>query len=234
MQVKSAFVFFAVIFLSACCATQYRVNVNSLVAGGGPGGITYVILPGNSGIPPGDLQFIEFSKYVGKVVEEKGYIPAVNGENADVAVFLSYGVGNPRDFSYVYAFPAGKARGLRDGIKTEKPSHSVKGYETYSGRYNTHFRFVFLDAYDLRRSRQTGTAAELWETSITSAGSNNDMRFTFPILLAGAKGYVGVDTGSAIEIILDQEDARVRALKSGDPAPEANWREDFRVKLNKK
>ncbi|MFA6433213.1 MAG: hypothetical protein WCW52_00815 [Elusimicrobiales bacterium] len=55
------------------------------------------------------------------------------------------------------------------------------------------------------------------------------------VLLAAAKGYVGVGSGRTIEVVLDAEDARVMDITLDKYSkPEADWREDIRAKLDKK
>jgi len=232
MQVKNLLLSFVFIFSSACCSNKFHVNVNSLVSEGGVARKKYLLLPGNGNISLNDLLFREFSSYVTNALAVQGYKPAKNMETADLAIFLSYGVGNPRDYQYIYSFPVWDSDGRTERIKTFKPSYGIKGYSPYGGSYARNFRFIFLDAYDLRLSRDAGEPVQVWETSITSGGSSDDLRMAFPVLLAAAREYIGVNTGRTIEYIMDSEDPRITDITGGDGAiPESNWREDFRSRM---
>jgi hypothetical protein len=56
----------------------------------------YIIMPGSKDVQPGDLQFLEYAGYVEKILNEKGFVKASQFADADIAVFLSYGIGNPK------------------------------------------------------------------------------------------------------------------------------------------
>jgi hypothetical protein len=234
MKAKTLFALCFVFFLSGCAA-KFRVSVNSLVAENGATRKNYLLLPGNGNTEPDDLLFREFSAYMARVLAARGYSPAQNAETADLAIFMSYGIGNPKDYQYSYVFPAWNPALGTERVASYKPSAGIKGYAPYNGSYAGKFRFIFLDAYDLRKSRLAGKPVELWETSITSGGSSDDLRLSFPILLTAARESIGVNTGHSVEYVLDPEDPRILDIKAGKNAVEsANWREELRSRLDRK
>jgi hypothetical protein len=219
--------------LCACAGAKYHVSVSSLVARAAVPGKSYLLFPGNLGVTPDDLQFREFAHYVGKALKERGYKPAASAGEAALAVFISYGVGDPRSGRYHYRFPPAESGGRASGMKTERPALFVPGYEFFAGRYKTYFRYVFLDAYDLRRTMRTGYPSEVWAVSMTSGGSSGDLRLAFPALVAAAKSSIGVDTGRVVEVVLDQSDPGVTAMRGENySAASGNWREELSRKLS--
>lgn len=87
------------------CATQFRVNVDSLSSESATGKKSYILLPSNKNTTPGDLQFKEFAAYVHRALLAQGFTQVESLEKADIAIFLAYGIGDPQEHSYSYALP---------------------------------------------------------------------------------------------------------------------------------
>jgi hypothetical protein len=90
------------LFLFLACAVSYQVEVNSLASPEATTKKKFVILPGMEGVELQELQFQEFARYVKKALESKGYTEAQNAYDADVAVFLNYGIGAPKETVYFH------------------------------------------------------------------------------------------------------------------------------------
>lgn len=101
--------FFMLAVLSGCATVgqqpQYHVEVDSLAAPTAREKHTYLLLPGNEGITWDDLQFQEYALYLMRVLNSQGFISADKAEDADVAIVLSYGIGDPQTHQYSYALP---------------------------------------------------------------------------------------------------------------------------------
>jgi hypothetical protein len=100
-------------FLISGC-TRYRVIVDSLKDDSLYTGNNYILLSSIKDVDTNDLQFKEFSKYVIRALALKGYRQVGNIEQADMAVFLSYGIGQPEKEYYSYKMQ------LRTLIKRKK------------------------------------------------------------------------------------------------------------------
>jgi len=98
----------ALLLLAGCASMgrpRFHVVVDSLASAGADQHRTYVLLPGNEGVTWEDLQFQEYSRYVQRALEARGFQPAQEAEDADVAIVLSYGIGDPQTRQYTYSLP---------------------------------------------------------------------------------------------------------------------------------
>jgi uncharacterized protein DUF4136 len=222
--------------LAAGCAStqQFRVSVDSLARPDSVARKSYVLLPGNKGTGADDLQFQEYATYVHRALAARGLVHATRLEDADIAVFLSYGIGDPQTHYYTYSLPiwgqtgySGSTTsgalntfggyGTYSGTTTYTPTYGVTGYSNQLSSATTYFRFILLDAYDMESYKQEKTLAQVWRSTITSTGSSEDLRCVFPVMLAGSAKYLATNTGQKIEIGLDEENAAVLYIKGQPP-----------------
>lgn len=221
----------SVLLLSGCANMRpptFHVNVDSI--GDARENKTYILLPGNKDTNPNDLQFKEYASYVNRALQEKGFIQAETFQEANVAIFLGYGIGDPREHQYTYSLPAWGQTGVSSayttgtvssyggygsysGTTTYTPTYGITGSTTHSGSYTTYFRFMLLDAIDLDEYRKSDKEVQLWKTTVTSSGSSGDLRRVIPILVAASKKYIGTNTGKKVKVELSEEDDQVKAVK---------------------
>lgn len=218
--------------LSGCASAgaSFSVSVNSLSSTLASESRTYIILPGNENVNLNDLEFLEYMGYLKRALDIKGFALAENFEDADVAVLLSYGIGDPRDHHYSYAIPTWGQTGVSSSstsgnvsvygntatyssTTTYRPTWGVTGYNRVSGSYTTFFRYVVIQGYDLKKYLQSEELVQLWQTQITSRGSSSDLRYVFPVLIGAASAYLASDTKKIIELDLSENDPRVRRVK---------------------
>ena len=87
------FIAAAALLCSAGCGNTYQVNVSGLSTGTLPSRHSYVLLPAQQDTHVEDLQFKEFSGYIEKVLLRKNLTRTNSSAEADVAIFLGYGIG---------------------------------------------------------------------------------------------------------------------------------------------
>jgi len=220
------------ILLMTGCATitpQFHVNVDSLSTGNSNEGKNYILIPGNEGVNINDLQFKEYALYINRVLISLGYISAKSFEKADLAIFLSYGIGDPQEHQYSYSLPVFGQTGVSSAntygtlnsfgnyssVTTFTPTYGVTGYTSHAGAYSQFFRFMLLETYDLDIYRKSKKEIQVWKTMVTSTGSSGDLRMVFPILVAASKPYIGSNTGQQVKIILDENDQSIIDVKTG-------------------
>lgn len=214
------------------CATmqpQFSVRVDS-ISGGTADKNSYILLPGNKDTKAEDLQFKEYAAYVNRALIKQGFVPAESFENANVAIFLIYGIGDPQEHQYSYSIPTWGQTGVSSsyttgtissyggygsysGTTTYTPTYGITGNTTHIGSHITYFRFMVLDAVDLDEYKKSEKEVQLWKTTVTSSGSSGDLRQVFPILVAASQQYVGKNTGQKVEVNLYEEDERVIEIK---------------------
>lgn len=230
-------IYFAMALLSGCATMgqpQFRGTVDSLASSAAKEKHTYILLPGNKGVTWDDLQFQEYALYLTRVLNMQGFVSAEKAEDADVAIVLSYGIGDPQTQQYSYALPVWGQTGVSSaytygtataygnsatysGTTTYTPTYGITGYATQVGSVTTYFRYALVTGYDFKAFKESNKQVQLWRTTITSTGSSGDLRRVFPILISAAVPYLATNTGRQIPVQLYESDEIVRAVK-GEPS----------------
>ena len=219
-------------FLMTGCATapHFVVGVNSLRNPNSREISKYVLYPGSKDTDSNDLQFQEFAGILQQVLDKKGMSRVDNPADADAAIFVVYGIGNPERHQYSYSIPtfgqtgggsasySGSSYGSGGAVYTqgtvyEQPTFGVTGSVAGTGEYTTFSRYLFLTAIDADLYRKTNKEIQLWNTRIVSVGSSGDLRWVLPFMIAGAEQMIGTDTGRMIEVSLSESDERVAELR---------------------
>lgn len=220
-------------FLAGCATTgpSFRVHVDSINNPEAQSGNTYVLLSADKDISESDLHFKEFASYVNRVLASRGMRETSNFDEADMAIFLVYGIEEPQEQQYSYSVPIwgqtgvsssttygtvssyGGGYGIYSGTTSYTPTYGVTGYSSHTGNLVTFFRYMFLDAYDLATYRNTEKEVQAWKLKVTSTGTSGDIRQVFPVLVAASKDYLGTNTGKRISVNLHETDDAVLEVK---------------------
>lgn len=224
-----------VLVLSGCATVSqsyFKVSVDSLASPSAQEKHTYILLPGNEGVTRDDLQFKEYAQYLVRVLDAKGFVMAQNADDADVAIILSYGIGNPQKEQYSYSLPVWGQTGVSSsttygninsygnsasysGTTTYTPRYGVTGYSSHIGTRTTYFRYAVIAGYDFKEFKETKRQVQIWTTSITSTGTSGDLRQMFPILISASVPYLATNTGQKVQVYISENDKVVRAVKEG-------------------
>lgn len=222
-----------VVALGGCATTEqvtFNVAVDSLASSQAPNNKTYLLIPGNEGVTWDDLQFQEYATYLMRVLSTQGYISAQSADEADLAIVLSYGIGDPQTHQYSFDLPTWGQTGVSSsntyGTATTygnttsvnattiyTPTYGVTGYNTYAGTRTSFFRYALITGYDFEKYKETEQQIQLWKTTITSTGSSGDLRRVFPILISAAVPYLATNTGQKIDVSLQEKDELVKVVK---------------------
>ena len=217
---------------SASCsmyAPRYAVAVSGIADQEMKPKKKYVLLSGEEGIQETSLQFKEYASFVNRALSAKGYILVDEHNEAETAIFLTYGIGDPTTSTYTYSVPVWGQTGVSSsstygtvssyggygtysGTTTYTPTYGITGYSSRVGQQTTYFRHAELTAVDL--ASFTGPeSTPIWKTTIGSSGTSGDLRHVFPVMLGAAAEYIGENTGEIISIHLLAGDSRVRQIK---------------------
>lgn len=172
------------------CGASFHIDVDSISSGDMALGSKCIILP----LEPeavSQLHFKEYTPYIKRALENKGYNVTGNKDEAQLAILIEYGVSGPRKNVYSYD--------TTDGVKV--------------GTSTSHTMTIVLDAYDLDVYRKTQKKVQAWKTTVMSTGSSADLRRVFPVMIAAASKYIGENTGKQIRIKLFENDKRVEEIK---------------------
>ena len=215
-------------------APTFNVTVDSLASADAPGKKTYILLPGNEGVSWDDLQFKEYAVYLMRVLNAQGYVVATSETEADVAIVLSYGIGDPQTREYTYTLPTWGKTGVASSSTsatastygnqttvnantTYTPSYGITGYRTHTGSETTFFRYALVTGYDYMEFKASKRQVQLWKTTIMSTGSSGDLRRVFPILISAAVPYLASNTGQKVPVSISESDKVVNAVKGQVP-----------------
>lgn len=216
--------------VTACAKYKVWVGVDSLAAPEASIKKRFVLFPGNKGVSPDDLQFREFAAYIERALTARGF-SLVPIQEADIAIFVSYGVGNPEHHEYTKNIPIYGQTGISSATTsgtvstfgnmgsrysattTYTPTYGITGYQAQTHRYTTYTRFLFLQAYDLARYRTEGQQVQVWTTAGISTGSSDDLRDIFPYLAASLQPYIAENTGKRTQVVVDDLDQRVIEIR---------------------
>ena len=216
-------------FLISGC-TRYRVIVDSLKDDSLYTGNNYILLSSIKDVDTNDLQFKEFSKYVIRALALKGYRQVGNIEQADMAVFLSYGIGQPEKEYYSYSVPiygetgggistfnattsGSKGYSSTSGTIYTPPTYGIVGSSTVTGSTSTYFRWLVIESVNLNEFKKNQKVVPTCKTIITSRGSMGDLRKVFPIMVGAGADYFCDDTAGQIKIDLNENDKRVQRIR---------------------
>jgi hypothetical protein len=190
---------------------RYTIGIDSIASKKANEKIYYILLPGNKDENVDNLKYKEFAKYVNRALKLSGFIHVKHQEDADIMIFLTYDIGDPKEHVYTYAIPVFGQTGYSSShtsgtlksygnygtyskTTTYTPSFGIKGYGTGVGSFITYFKYIVLDAYDLKKYAKSNKMIQVWRTTITNNGESGDLRKMFPRMLGGALGYIGEDT----------------------------------------
>jgi hypothetical protein len=240
-------VLFGLTFLFGCAASpQFNLSVSALAAPGAEAARRYVLLPGNEGVKPGDLQFQEYAEYVHRAMALQGFEKAASEQDAQLFVVAAYSIGDPQQHTYTYSVPQWGQTGISSattygtantygtvsnygtysgatsysGTTYYQPTYGVTGFSSGVGQYITYTRTLGLIAFDAASTRAGSEPKELWRVSVVSTGSSGDLRLIFPYLVTAAQPYVGKATaGKAIDVSFGESDVRVAQIRGEVTVP---------------
>jgi len=204
----------------------YFVRVDSINAPQANLKKKYVLFSGSKDIAKTDLQFKEFSRYVIKALNSKGYVKVEDAKEAEIAISLLYGISAPQQRASsvpLYGQTGISSSSTLGTISTYGSTSTYSGTTSYTPTYGivgaipvtrtAYTRYLVLDAYDLERFKQSKEAVEVWKTTVISSGSSGDLRRVFPYLIVGATPYLGTNTGKQVTVRLSADDPKVLAIK---------------------
>lgn len=236
---KSSFFCLLIMMLTFGCSRIYVIKIDSINNSKVYPYKKYLIIPGNKGLDTSDLIFNEFSTYLDRVLLSKGYNKAENIDGAEIAIIMSYGISEP-EISY-HSEPIHDFRG---GTSTfEIDSYGSEGYSHSSGNVSTtpemqvvgsevvkdvvFNRYLILIGVDLKEFKKDNKIKPMWETTITSKGESDDLRKVFPILVAAADDYLGLNTNGKVTVRLTEYHDKVKKVRGlvkseVEPNPESD------------
>ena len=201
---------------------RVHTSVSSLASENATTLKSYVLVPSSSSTSINDLQFKEYSSYVKKLLNKNGYEVAHEDETPDLVIFVGYGIGEPEQTQNTYSMPilgtaptgvytvngtsiSNGGTTQVNGTVTQQRALAVTGYSTHTNTTINYTRHLELYAVDVSVYQTTNEILPVWQSTVVSRGRNGDLRYVFPYLVAALDKYVGVDSGSVVEVTIRQD-----------------------------
>lgn len=235
--------FFAAVLIMVGCFPQAKtptvlMSVNSFSSPNANLYRSYVVLPLEQRVQASDLEFQEYAGYLRKALAQRGLAEARTFEEASLAIFLGYGVGEPREHVYSYSVPVWGQTGVSashtttqaydfggfttaNSRTTYQPSYGVTGYRQEVGSYTTFSRYAIVSAVDVGQYKERQAIAEVWKTTIVSVGESGDLRAAMPFMVSGATAFLAESSGGYVPRSIPVDDPHVQWLRSAPPPEQA-------------
>ncbi|MEW5755052.1 MAG: hypothetical protein AB1810_02000 [Pseudomonadota bacterium] len=227
-MIRLFFPLMIVLLLLGCAprALQVQVDAISNPAVTEPGK-RYQLKSGIAHVNENDLYFQEFSQIIHRSLQQRGFSPAANPDEAEIIILLSYGVSGGKTERYTYSTPIYDFVGgdtytiqetTKDNTGKETTTTSriyvplttrVVGRDIREGSYTTYTAHLMLEARDPKADKN---AAALWRATAEVTSPNNDLRGLMPVLASALQPYLGANTGRVITLKLEPNDPQVQQL----------------------
>jgi hypothetical protein len=197
---------------AAGCTPVQHVTVTGWNDGKGISNKSYCLAP-DKDVVKGDLEYDEYAVYARRLLAERGYTET-DCSKAKVLISLAYGVGG-RSQSHSYPEPYYGEEGPPRATFFDPQRYTVMGTEGYPGTPNNYVRFVRMAAYDMGPGGSRGP--QRWRIDASSIGAGTDLRRIVPFLMAGARGYIGTDTGRSVRTDVKENAPGYQLVTGGKP-----------------
>jgi hypothetical protein len=213
------------------CATvpanlrRYDVNVDSIAGKNQIPNKHYILAPGMETARIMDLEYFEYADYVHRALSKKGYVRAEGIHDANIVIFLAYGISDSYAPPEIVLVPgwnsvdllqpsSDESRQADDPVTSRRPSLSdmpqdeigIGGVLAGNLSSAVSTRVIILDAFNLNAYREKRKEVRVWRMKVSSTGRTADLRQLFPIMLAGALDHIGEDTRGKIEQWIYEDD----------------------------
>ena len=222
----------AILFLVGCVPpkTRYQSSVDAISAPDNIQRNKYVMMSAVKGVTVDDLQFQEYGRYLEKALAQRGFIKVEAIQDAELVIFVDYGIGEPKEHHYSYEVPTWGQTGVSgsytsgnintfggsstfSGVTTYTPTYGITGSQELSDSVTTFTRFIQLEAVDNMVFKNTNKIVQIWKTHLVSTGRSGDLREVFPYLVSAMMPYLGANTGKALQVITQQDDPFVLSVR---------------------
>ncbi|MCC2616176.1 DUF4136 domain-containing protein [Aestuariibacter halophilus] len=192
---------------------------------------TYQLVPSQQGVSEHDLQFLEFSKYIHRLMKLNGYTSANPEEIPQIVIFVGYGIGEPEESYSTYsmpilgATPTGNYSLITQSTSTGSTTYSnstisqqtslgITGFIPHVRKTVTYAKHLELYAVDVSAYLESSKIIPVWETKVVSTGRPWDLRNIFPYLVAASSKYLAKGSGKSVEVVV-REDNLVKRYVEG-------------------
>ena len=178
-NMKSLFFFLSLFMSLNVSAQKYVVNYQTY-GNYNFYGKTIFLESSTKGLTTDDIEFREYSKYIGKLFSFNGASMTLDRSNANVIVYVCCAISEPQKDVYnspTVSIPSGNYVWRFGGPRT----------------YTSYTRYLELKAYT------TSDSNNVWKATITSSGSSGDYSSILPVLCFSIRNSIGKASNNEIE-----------------------------------
>lgn len=198
----------------------------------------YIIIPADKNIYYESLEFKEYSNYVARAMHMQGFYTSKNINEADAVVFLSYGISDPQKHTYTDYTPVWGQTGVQSSSTygtvnpytgsysantTYIPQYGITGYVPEVRTVTIYARGIGLNAFMLNKGEKSiNIGPQMWKLNVASAGRSGILRDVFPVMIFGAREYIGKDSKQSIRFEIKENDKDLIRFIRGDNTASVN------------
>ena len=183
-------------------STSYTVAISCLSSGDYPMGAKYVLLPADPAVSVSDLHFKEFADYTERLLSQNFFrrIPVSQQAMSDMVIYLSYSISGPRQSFDTVSRPQFGTSGYQ--VMSGGYLAPVYGYTGYANEVVTSIDYTRQIILEAVKPGATSPAdrIQLWKATITSTGTNSNLREVFPIMLAASQGFLPGNCNTVVQM----------------------------------
>lgn len=173
----------------------------------------------------------ELTTYVENALAEAGFQEAAQESEADLAIFFTYGVSEPKTFEWQAVIPIYRQSGVSSKTTTGEsrtyqnhyrsttqfssqtyytPRYEVTGSRSISKSETYYIRHLNVSGYYMA-DVQTDSAPPLqWTTTATSTGSSEELRKIFPYIAYSTIVYLGKSSKESRRMEFEVGDRKIQ------------------------
>jgi hypothetical protein len=228
-----------ILVVLAGCGTLYELEINASNPRHTELGGSYVLVPMHPSVVD---ETGDFEKYFDQI--ERGLsgtelrrVPLARLADADVVIFVSFGISEPEYVGYSSKTPmfqessrpqidegprqssTSSTKSGSSGAVDPPPEQDFVGTHSYTFVRTKYWRdlFLFASTFDWDGSDISSIqrADSLWSVSVSTRGSSANLDEVMPVMIAAAKPYVGVHSKDLIVEKMNGIDSRIKAISEG-------------------
>jgi hypothetical protein len=180
---------------------------------------------------PGDLRYQEVLRHVEHALASRGFRPATVPSQAELHLFVDFGVGDPVSRTHTFATPIyaelGGGYATRTRQTTDAQGKTTTTTESVSvpGRYErvgtdvttnivtTYRKHLRLSARLREPGVQPEAGREVWTVTAVSNDQRGDLRSALPLLAAALTPYIAADSGRALVLAFTERGGTLVPVK---------------------
>lgn len=211
--------------LGACARFHIETSVSARARPTALRWTEYFIVPGLKGVDVNDLEFQEYADFVERALASRGLRRTQSFGSADVAVILTWGIGEPKEEFYTYSTPtwgvtgyssttSGYASGYGgySASTTTTPNYGITGSQTHVGSYVSYTRWCNLRAVEVAAWKASEKMVDVWRATMVSTGTSGDLRRVFPYMVAAGLPHFGQSTGQEVAVQVYENSKELRTV----------------------